>query len=142
MRRRKPPNEGLWSPCGGKLDTATGESPHGCAARETREELALPLAPADFHLAGLISEHGYAGEANWLLFLFECLPRLTELPASIDEGDFGFFSRNQIQNLAIPVTDREQIWPLFWKYRAGFFAAHCQCTPNGNRWALEQAAAP
>ena len=33
LERRKEPNRGLWSPCGGKLKTAIGESPYACACR-------------------------------------------------------------------------------------------------------------
>ena len=38
LLRAKPPNLGIWSPIGGKLDTAAGESPFECAVRETQEE--------------------------------------------------------------------------------------------------------
>jgi 8-oxo-dGTP diphosphatase len=38
MLRAKPPNLGVWSPIGGKLEMGTGESPFECAVRETREE--------------------------------------------------------------------------------------------------------
>ena len=42
LERRKEPNLGLWSPCGGKLKTETGESPYACACREAAErELAV-----------------------------------------------------------------------------------------------------
>ncbi|MCS1407330.1 MAG: 8-oxo-dGTP diphosphatase [Verrucomicrobia subdivision 3 bacterium] len=138
MQRKKQPNQGLWSPCGGKLNTAHGESPHMCALRETREELGISATPADFHLIGIISEHGYANEANWLIFLFKYLPWLTEIPSPIEEGTFGFFSRSEIKYLALPESDRNQIWPLFWKYRNGFFIAHCECSPTGDQWTLEQ----
>src|SRR5688572_25757113 len=71
MERTREPNKGLWSPCGGKLDTDNGESPYACACREAAEEVGLQLIPADLHLFGLISEEGYLGEAHWLMFLFE-----------------------------------------------------------------------
>ena len=35
MLRAKQPNLGVWTPIGGKLEMATGESPFQCAARET-----------------------------------------------------------------------------------------------------------
>ena len=63
LERAQPPNEGLWSPCGGKLHTDEGESPYACACREGAEEAGLSLAPADLHLTGLVSEHGYQGQA-------------------------------------------------------------------------------
>jgi hypothetical protein len=44
--------------------------------------------------------------------------------------------------LSLPQTDREQIWPWFWRYRGGFFAAHCHCHPDGrNDWTLEESTA-
>src|ERR1051325_11729502 len=135
LERAQEPNLGLWSPCGGKLHTETGESPYACAQRETEEELGLTVGKADLHLAGLISEHGYAGQAHWLMFLFEVKPRLKQLPPQHREGRFEFFPAEKIASLDLPQTDREQIWPLFWSHRSGFFAAHCHCYPNGrNVW--------
>jgi 8-oxo-dGTP diphosphatase len=142
MERTQEPNRGLWSPCGGKLHTDVGESPYACACREAREELGLSITPADLHLAGLVSEHGYLGQAHWLMFLFEVRPRLTQLPPAHREGRFAFFRRDQLSELNLPQTDRETIWPWFWKYRGGFFAAHCHCHPDGhNDWTLEEGTA-
>ena len=140
MERAQEPNLGLWSPCGGKLDTTTGESPYACACREAYEELGIRVQVRDFHLAGLISEHGYQGETHWLLFLFELKQRLRELPPPHREGRFQFFKRDSIHDLNIPETDRKSIWPWFWQYRGGFFSAHCHCNPDGTyRWELEEA---
>jgi 8-oxo-dGTP diphosphatase len=140
MLRNKEPNRGLWSPCGGKLDMALGESPYACACREASEEIGMELTSQDLHLNGLISEHGYEGQAHWLMFLFEIKPRLAKLPKPHREGEFAFFSAREISSLPIPRTDAEQIWPLFWRHRGGFFSAHCHCLPDGrNRWTLEEA---
>ena len=139
LRRRREPNAGLWSPPGGKLKTETGESPFACACREAHEEMGLRLEPHDLHLTGLISEHGYEGQAHWLMFLLEIRPRLTVVPPAHPEGDFAFFARPAVDGLQIPATDRERIWPLFWQHRGGFFAAHCQCRAGGqNVWTVEQ----
>lgn len=139
LERAQEPNRGFWSPCGGKLKTASGESPYACACREAHEELAVTLGPADLHLTGLVSEHGYQGQAHWLMFLFEVKPRLPALPPPIDEGRFAFFPRTAIPDLAIPRTDRERIWPWFWEHRNGFFAAHCHTHPDGqDEWTIEE----
>jgi len=139
LERAQEPNLGQWSPCGGKLDTAAGESPYACACREAAEELGLPLQPADLHLTGIVSEHGYQGQAHWLMFLFEVKPRLKTLPAPVREGRFQFFAPAAVSGLALPQTDRERIWPLFWEHRGGFFAAHCRTHPDGrNEWTLEE----
>ena len=140
IERTQEPNRGLWSPCGGKLHTDQGESPYACACREAREEIGLRIGPADLHLAGLVSEHGFQGQTHWLMFLFEIRKRLASLPPPHREGRFQFFSRDALTRLAnIPQTDREHIWPWFWQYRGGFFAAHCHCHADGrNEWTLEE----
>jgi 8-oxo-dGTP diphosphatase len=140
MERTREPNKGLWSPCGGKLDIGNGESPHACACREAAEEIGLQLTPADLHLFGLVSEQGYSGEAHWLMFLFEVKPRLAQLPPPHAEGRFSFFTRDELSALKMPSTDVEQIWPLVWKHRDGFFAAHCRTVQGGaNQWIIEEA---
>jgi 8-oxo-dGTP diphosphatase len=143
LERAQEPNLGLWSPPGGKLHQDDGESPYACACREAHEELGLTLTPTDLHLTGLISEHGYAGQAHWLMFLFEIRPRLQALPSPMREGRFAFHAPTSLSALPLPQTDREQIWPLFWRHRGGFFAAHCRCQPDGrNNWIVEQCSAP
>jgi 8-oxo-dGTP diphosphatase len=139
LERTQQPNIGCWSPCGGKLHTETGESPYACACREAREELGIELVPRDLHLTGLVSEHGYEGQAHWLMFLFEVKPRLASLPPAHREGIFKFFAAGALHSLKMPDTDREQIWPLFWKHRGGFFAAHCHCHAGGrHEWTIEE----
>ena len=139
LERAQEPNLGLWSPPGGKLQTDRGESPYACACREAAEELGLAIQPNDLHLTGLVSEHGYEGQAHWLMFLFEVRRRLTAVPPAHREGRFAFFGRDKLEALALPQTDRDQIWPLFWRHRGGFFAAHCQCHPDGrHEWTLEE----
>ena len=140
LERNQEPNRGFWSPCGGKLLMDIGESPYTCACREAKEEAGLSLQASDLHLTGLISEHGYEGQAHWLMFLFEVKLRLKTAPPPNREGVFQFFPPQALDSLKLPQTDREQIWPLFWRYRGGFFAAHCRCHPDGrNEWTLEEA---
>jgi len=139
LERAQEPNRGLWSPPGGKLKTETGESPHACAARELEEELGWRVPAGEFQLTGLVSEHGYAGQAHWLMFLLEVRPRLNQTPPPHREGRFGFWRRDDLAGLALPATDREQIWPLFWRHRGGFFAVHCHIYPDGrNEWSCLQ----
>jgi 8-oxo-dGTP diphosphatase len=138
LERAQEPNQGLWSPCGGKLETDIGESPHACGCREAREEMGLVLRPRDLHLTGLVSEHGYLGRSHWLMFLFEVLPRLKFLPQPCNEGRFEFCARDKLVERSMPRTEVERIWPLFWQHRGGFFAAHCHCHEDGRHdWQLE-----
>jgi 8-oxo-dGTP diphosphatase len=116
-----------------------GESPYACACREAGEELGIEIRTTDLHLTGLVSEHGYQGQTHWLMFLFEVKKRFKSLPSAHSEGRFQFFPREILSSLKIPKTDSEQIWPWFWQYRGGFFAAHCHCHPDGhNDWTLEE----
>lgn len=130
IERAKAPNLGQWSPIGGKLETATGESPHECAARETREETGLACAQEDFHLFAMIAERAYEGGAHWLMFLFVCRRPIERLPPDMHEGRFGFFSRAAVDGLALPETDRTALWPLYDTHREGFVALRADCTPG------------
>jgi 8-oxo-dGTP diphosphatase len=139
MEREREPNRGMWSPCGGKLITEIGESPYACACREAQEEIGLEIGAHDLHLMGVVSEEGYLGQAHWLMFLFEVRKRLKEVPPKCEEGSFAFFRREELSELRMPETDLEQIWPLVWKHRGGFFAAHCKTTMGGaNVWTVEE----
>lgn len=139
LERTNEPNRGHWSPCGGKLMMDMGESPHASACREAWEEIGVSLRPADLHLTGIISEHGFGKAAHWLMFLFEIKPRLLVAPPPHREGRFQFFPAAALETLRLPQTDREKIWPLFWRHRGGFFAAHCMRMPSGpNDWRLEE----
>jgi len=143
LNRMHEPNRGLWSPCGGKLNMDIGESPFACAGREAQEEIHLAIGPGDLHLTGIVSEHGYEGQAHWLMFLFEVMPRIEHLPSPHPEGEFHFFPRTALPGLRLPQTDRECIWPLFWRNRGGFFAAHCHCGADGrNEWTQEAGSPP
>ncbi|MDQ6631961.1 MAG: NUDIX hydrolase [Verrucomicrobiota bacterium] len=139
IERKHEPNCGCWSPCGGKLIMEIGESPYACACREAEEEIGLKISPRDLRLTGLVSEHGYQGQTHWLMFLFEVKVKVEKLPPDHREGKFQFFPASELKNLKMPETDLEQIWPLFWKHRRGFFAAHCHCHADGrNEWMLEE----
>lgn len=130
MKRRKSPNQGLWSSIGGKLEQGTGESPYECARRETMEEVGLELQDSDLHLFGMIAEKAYEGGAHYLMFLFEAKPRLTYLPEAIDEGEFAFHRPETIYDLPIPETDRVGLWPAWFHRRQGFISLRADCTPG------------
>ena len=83
LQRTKAPNEGLWSPIGGKLNMDIGESPYDCAVRETKEEIGLSVDRSQLRLFCLISEKAYEGVGHWLMFLFKCMKPLDQLPEPI-----------------------------------------------------------
>jgi 8-oxo-dGTP diphosphatase len=130
MLRARPPNLGVWSPIGGKLETAQGESPFECAVRETREETGHVITAGDLHLFAMIAEKAYEGQAHWLMFLFRCKQPLAMQPPDIAEGRFGFFSRSQIDALPLPDTDRSALWPIFDHHRDRFVALRADCAPG------------
>ncbi len=129
LLRAKPPNLGVWSPIGGKLETALGESPYECAARETFEETGHRIATDDLHLFGMIAEKAYEGQSHWLLFLFRCLKPIAGLPPTMDEGKFSFFSRAAIDTIPLPETDRTALWPIYDQHRERFVALRADCDP-------------
>jgi 8-oxo-dGTP diphosphatase len=129
LLRAKPPNLGAWSPLGGKLETNTGESPFECAARETTEETGFAISPGDLHLFAMIAEKAYEGESHWLLFLFECKRPINGLPPAMAEGRFDFFSREKIETLALPETDRTALWPIYDRHHEHFVALRADCHP-------------
>lgn len=130
LLRAKPPNLGIWSPIGGKLEMQLGESPFECAVRETFEETGFAIKAADLHLFAAIAEKAYEGQSHWLLFLFQCKQVLPALPPDMHEGKFGFFSRTAIDGLPIPETDRSALWPIYDKYRDGFVMLKADCMPG------------
>ncbi len=130
LQRRKAPNLGLWSPIGGKLEMATGESPFECAIRETREETGLALAESDLHLFCMAAEKSYEGAGHWLMFMFDCRRPITGLPAAIDEGAFAFYTREEVDALPIPATDREGLWDIYDRYHDRFVALKVDCQPG------------
>jgi 8-oxo-dGTP diphosphatase len=130
LLRAKPPNLGVWSPIGGKLETAIGESPFECAVRETQEETGFAIETADLHLFAMIAEKAYEGQSHWLMFLFRCRKPIPTLPADMHEGAFGFFSRAAIDALPIPETDRTALWPIYDRYRDRFVALRADCEPG------------
>lgn len=130
MLRAKPPNLGAWSPIGGKLETAIGESPFECAVRETEEETGHRVTTKDLHLFAMIAEKAYEGQSHWLLFLFRCKVPLPALPPDISEGKFGFFSRAAIDTLPIPESDRNALWPIYDRYKDRFVALRADCAPG------------
>jgi len=129
LLRKKSPNKGVWSPVGGKLEMDLGESPFECAIRETQEEVNLAVTEKDLHLFCMIAEKSYEASGHWLMFLFDCRRPLKNLPGAIDEGEFAFYSRDEIDGLLLPETDRQALWPIYDKYKDTFVSLRANCHP-------------
>ena len=137
LHRRRPPNAGLHSPIGGKLEIAEGESPHACALREIQEEAGLELDPGTVRLSGIVTETAYEGQTHWLIFIYEVV---TPIPADaigemeIDEGILAWHGLDDVASLPLPETDRTILWPLVRSHRGGFFMVHIDCRVDPIAW--------
>tara|TARA_B100001094_G_scaffold36158_1_gene30268 strand:- start:1567 stop:2091 length:525 start_codon:yes stop_codon:yes gene_type:complete len=139
LKRVRAPNLGKWSPIGGKLDFSIGESPFECAARETLEETGMRIDDGDLRLFAYISEKNYEGSGHWLMFLFDCLTSLNDLPPEGPEGKFAWFDRKDVNNLAIPDTDHLLVWPIYDKRHGEFAALRADFTVPDNPKILVEA---
>ena len=130
LNRTKPPNQNKWSPIGGKLNMETGESPFECAIRECHEETGLEITNKDLHLFSIVAEKSFEGAGHWLMFLFDCSKPIDQLPPTIDEGQFSYFSRKEIDTLVIPETDHDILWPFYDKHQRDFVIMRADCNPD------------
>jgi 8-oxo-dGTP diphosphatase len=64
------------------------------------------------------------------MFLFDCAKPVSGLPATGDEGEFGLFTRAEIETLAVPPSDRTLVWPYYDRHRGGFVALRADCAPG------------
>jgi hypothetical protein len=61
------------------------------------------------------------------MFLFDCRRSLEALPPPISEGTFAFFEEDEIADLAVPETDRQSLWTIYFKWRNDFIALRADC---------------
>ena len=145
LHRTKMPNQGLYSPIGGKLEMDRGESPAQCAQREILEEARIHIPIERLHLAGLISETAFEGSCHWLMFYYRVLGPVQVRTGPMDEGVLDWHEPDQIESLDLPQSDREIIWPMIRNHEAirdgakpGFFAVHIDCSGDEMIWRIEQ----
>jgi 8-oxo-dGTP diphosphatase len=141
LHRNKEPNRGNYSPIGGKLEAAMGESPHTCAIREIQEESGVLVLPNDIRLSGMLAETAFEGETHWLIFLYEVtrpidVSEVTSM--EIDEGSLEWVAVDNVESKNIPNTDREIIWPLVKQHRGGFFAVDIDCSKMPFTWEVKE----
>lgn len=122
IRRKRPPNLGLWCAVGGKLEMPTGESPYECAMREALEEVGVALRVSDLALRCILSEKDYEDTGHWLMFVFQVTLPLLAVPSQIDEGEFRFFDRSELETADMPPLDRTI---LFDRILAESGSLHC-----------------
>ena len=141
LHRNQQPNIGLYSPVGGKVDTAGGEGPHQCAVREVREETGITLDHDDLRLTGIVSERAYQGEAHWLIFLFEAVAPVDRDALKwtrFKEGTLEWKRTEEVAGLDIPRTDRDVMWPLVQAHHGGFFVVHIDWSATDMTWTVHE----
>lgn len=131
LHRRKLPNIDRYSPIGGKLEVAIGESPRECAIREIHEEAGLLIPDDGVRLFGIVSERAYEAQGHWLIFLYEATAPIADgaVPeGEFDEGRLEWVPIDEVERRNIPETDRRVMWPGVRAHRGGFFMVEIDCT--------------
>ena len=145
LHRKKAPNQGLFSPIGGKLDVVSGESPAQCAQREIREEVGLDLPLERLHLLGLVAETAFEQRGHWLIFVYQVMGTVWVEPHEMREGRLDWYTRDEVMGLALPETDRRVILPAMRRAerktaggKPGFFSIHIDCRNPEMEWTIDQ----
>lgn len=138
LERKNPPNQGLLSPPGGKVNIDKGESPHQCAVREAFEECQISSSPQDWRLLGIVTEKSYPGIGDILIFCFQYNKPLNQLPSANSEGTFKFYKISELPMLKIPETDKLFIWDFVLNNKSGFFSLLIEFKNNHYYCVVEQ----
>lgn len=138
LHRLKDPNKGLYSPIGGKLETALGESPTQCAQREIFEEAGITVPIERLRLTLLVSEQAYENTTHWLMFVYRVEGPVEVREGEMDEGRLGWFTPDEVEKLPRPETDARFIWPVLRDAGAGFQAVHIDCRESPPVATIEQ----
>ena len=154
LHRKKAPNQGLYSPIGGKLEQGIGESPYQCAMREVQEEIGLALKYSDIRLCGLVAEKAYEGATHWLMFCFEVTRAITLTELEIPEGTLEWVPIAEVAQRPIPESDRKAIWPLMLQHSSQIlkfsgtaaipevFSLYLDCSTPGDMRVIQEHTAP
>jgi 8-oxo-dGTP diphosphatase len=99
LRRRNPPNQGLYNAPGGKIESH--EDPYDACLREVHEETGIRLPGA--RLRALLTVITQTTGAQWLLFVFTAdRPPGAAGPIATDEGDLAWVTSAEISSLPVP----------------------------------------
>ena len=105
LKRNYPPNKGLYTPVGGKLND--GEAPRAAAIREVEEEAGLQLK--DVHYCGLLVDSSPT-DYNWVCFVYRANVDYFS-PPSCNEGTLTWVPIESLVTFPTPVTD-PYLYPL------------------------------
>lgn len=146
IHRHKEPNKNLYSPIGGKLELALGESPLMGARREIHEEAGIEIEASRLRLVGIISERGFEGQTNWLMFWYRVLGPVEVEERTFEEGRLEWRPVSDLPRklgatdsvLPMPQSDIQIIWPLVLAHEEGFFSVYIDCTGDEPVWTVEE----
>ena len=99
LKRNYPPNQGLYTPVGGKIED--GESPRAAAIREVKEEAGLELK--NIRYCGLLVDSSPT-DYNWVCFVYRASVS-NFAPPSCNEGTLTWVPIESLATLPTPVTD-------------------------------------
>lgn len=99
LRRRKPPNEGLFNAPGGKIESH--EDPYEACLRELHEETGLRVR--ELRLRAILTVVTRTTGAQWLLFVFVAdRPPGPADPIATDEGELRWIPIEEIARVPVP----------------------------------------
>ncbi len=115
LRRRHPPNQGLYNAPGGKIEK--DEDPYEACLREVYEETGIRLPSA--RLRALLTIVTQTTGAQWLLFVFTAdRPPEAAGPIATDEGELTWVTPVEISSLPVP-ADIPLILPYLFTPQPG-----------------------
>jgi 8-oxo-dGTP diphosphatase len=100
LKRSYPPNRGLYTPVGGKIED--GESPHAAAIREAQEEAGIQLENVGY--CGLLVDSS-PSDYNWICFVYRARVDYFS-PPDCNEGILTWVAIESLTTLPTPVTDK------------------------------------
>jgi 8-oxo-dGTP diphosphatase len=115
LRRRNPPNQGLYNPPGGKIEP--DEDPLDACLREVHEETGIRLGGAA--LRAVVTVLTRTTGAQWLLFVFVAdRPSGPADPIATDEGELSWVALAEIPTLPV-VSDIPLMLPYLFTPQEG-----------------------
>ena len=130
IRRRKSPNKGRWSPPGGKLDMACGESPFECAIREAREETGLMLEDRDLALFLVMFPKRVTNPPRIGLCFFSIARRCSLSASRYRRGSFLLLFSTGNRQLGNSANRPRVGLAVVRQAKGGFFGVRAECHLN------------
>jgi 8-oxo-dGTP diphosphatase len=123
LRRRKPPNEGLFNAPGGKIESH--EDPYEACLRELHEETGLRVR--ELRLRAILTVVTRTTGAQWLLFVFVAdRPPGPADPIATDEGELRWIPIEEIVHVPVP-SDIPLIIPHLFSPDGGILMGKILC---------------